>query len=120
MKLTSSELMEQRHAKARNGRADSARHARLILPLAEGFTRAAIRAKLDCSDSYINRLSGRFATVRPAGLLARHAGRHPCRLTERVEARGADVDHQPRARRRLDARVRQEARRLMHNIRQGS
>ena len=56
MKLTKSERVElQRQASARNGRADSARHARLILLLADGLTWAEIRAKLDCHDSYIER-----------------------------------------------------------------
>ena len=56
MKLTKSESAEfQRRASARNGRADSARHARLILLLADGLTWAEIRAKLDCSDSFIAR-----------------------------------------------------------------
>ena len=55
MTLTKSERMElQRHASACNGRADSARHARLILLLADGLTWAKIRAKLDCNDSYIS------------------------------------------------------------------
>src|ERR1700674_5585128 len=72
MKLTDSEFMElQRQAGARNGRADSARHARLILLLADGLTWAEIRAKLDCSDSYISRWSTRFQTDRLAGLFAR-------------------------------------------------
>jgi len=49
MELTPTELVElQRQASARNGRADSARHARLILLLSEGLTWAEIRAKLDC------------------------------------------------------------------------
>ena len=62
MELTSTELMElQRQASARNGRADSARHARLILLLNEGLTWAEIRAKLDCSDRYIARWSKRCA-----------------------------------------------------------
>src|SRR5678816_1643694 len=88
MKLTSTELMElQRQASARNGRADSARHARLILLLNEGLTWAQIRAKLDCSDSYIDRWSKRFAAERLAGLFARHAGRERYKVTERVEAR---------------------------------
>lgn len=52
MELTKNEHMElHRQATARNGRADSARHARLILLLADGLTWAEIRAKLDCSDS---------------------------------------------------------------------
>src|SRR5437899_3485505 len=88
MKLTKSERMElRRQAGARNGRADSARHARLILLLAEGRTWAEIRAKLDCSDSYIDRWSKRFATDRLAGLFARYAGRERYKVTDRIEAR---------------------------------
>jgi hypothetical protein len=76
MKLTKSELMElQQQAAARNGRADSARHARLILLLADELTWAEVRAKLDCSDSFIDRWSKRFVSDRLAGLFARHAGR---------------------------------------------
>ena len=61
MKLTKSEQIElQRQASARNGRADSARRARLVLLLAEGSTWAEIRTKLDCADSYISRWSKRF------------------------------------------------------------
>ncbi len=75
MIVTDSERMElQRQSVSRNGRADAARHARLILLLAEGRTWAEIRAKLDCSDSYISRWSKRFATDRLAGLFARHSG----------------------------------------------
>ena len=70
MKLIKSERVElQRQANARNRRADSARRARLILLLAEGFTWAEIRAKLDCSDSYIDRWSKRFAADRLSGCL---------------------------------------------------
>jgi transposase len=88
MRLTKSERMElQRQAGARNGRADAARHARLILSLADGLTWAEIRAKLDCSDSYIDRWSKRFAADRLAGLFARHAGRERYKVTDRIEAR---------------------------------
>ena len=88
MKLTKTEVMElQRQANARTGRADSARHARLILLLSEGLTWAEIRAKLDCSDSYIDRWSKRFAADRLAGLFARHAGRERYKVTDRIEAR---------------------------------
>ena len=88
MKLTKSERVElQRQAGARNGRADSARHARLILLLADGLTWAEIRAKLDCSDSYIDRWSKRFAADRLAGLFARYAGRERYKVTDRIEAR---------------------------------
>jgi transposase len=76
MDLTPSEREELlQQAAARNGRADSARHARLILLLADGLTWAQIRDKLDCSDSYIDRWSKRFASDHLAGLFARHAGR---------------------------------------------
>src|SRR6478672_8408429 len=88
VKLTKTEVMElQRQASARNGRADSARHARLILLLSEGLTWAEIRIKLDCSDSFINRWSKRFAAERLAGLFSRHAGRERYKVTDRIEAR---------------------------------
>ena len=68
MNLTETEAMELRQrASARTVRADSARHARLILLLADGLTWSEIRAKLDCSDSYIDRWSKRFAADRLAG-----------------------------------------------------
>ncbi len=88
MKLTESESIElHRRANARTASAESARHARLILLLADGLTWAEIRAKLDCSDSYINRWSKRFATDRLAGLFARHTGRDRYKVTDRLEAR---------------------------------
>lgn len=88
MILTTSERMElRRQAGARNGRADQARHARLILLLSDGLTWAQIRAKLDCGDSYIARWSQRFTTDRLAGLFARHAGRKRYHVTDRVEAK---------------------------------
>jgi transposase len=88
MTLSETESMElRRQANARNARADSARHARLILLLAEGLSWAEIRAKLDCGDSYIDRWSKRFAADRLAGLFARHAGRERYKVTDRIEAR---------------------------------
>src|SRR5712692_6312674 len=88
MILTKSERMElQRQAGARNARADVARHARLILLLSDGLTWAEVRAKLDCSDSYIDRWSKRFAADRLSGLFARHAGRARYKVTERIEAK---------------------------------
>ena len=77
----------QQQAASRSVRADAARHARLILLLADGLTWAEIRAKLDCSDSYISRWSKRFASDRLAGLFARHAGRERYKVTDRLEAR---------------------------------
>ena len=88
MKLTKSERAGlERQARARNGRADSSRRARLVLLLADGYTWAEIRTKLDCGDSYISRWSRRFKAERLAGLFARHAGRARYKVTERVEAR---------------------------------
>lgn len=88
MKLTDNERSELlRQANTRNGRADSARHARLILLLADGLTWAEIRVKLDCGDSYINRWSKRFETDRLAGLFSRHAGRERYKVTDQLEAR---------------------------------
>lgn len=88
MKLTYNERVElQRQTSARNGRADSARRARLILLLAAGFTWADVRAKLDCPDTYINRWSKRFKAERLAGLFGRHAGRARYKVSEKVEAR---------------------------------
>lgn len=88
MKLTKTERIElQRQVGALNGRADAARHARLILLIADGLTWAEIRAKLDCSDSYISRWSKRFEEERLAGLFARYAGRERYKVTDRIEAR---------------------------------
>ncbi len=88
MKLTKSERMElEQQANARSGRADAARHARLILLLADGLTWAEIRSKLDCSDSYISRWSQRFETERLAGMFARYAGRERYKVTDQIEAR---------------------------------
>ena len=88
MILTESERTElQQQSVSRNGRADAARHARLILLLADGRTWAEICAKLDCSDSYISRWSKRFAADRLAGLFARHSGRERYKVTDRLEAR---------------------------------
>ena len=88
MNLTETEAMELRQrASARTVRAESARHARLILLLADGLTWAEIRTRLDCSDSYIDRWSKRFAADRLAGLFTRHAGRERYKVTDRIEAR---------------------------------
>src|SRR6202158_1187255 len=74
-------------ATSQSGRADEARRARLILLLDSGHTWAAIRDKLDCTDSYTDRWSKRFFAERLAGLCSRHAGQLPTTLTPAVEAR---------------------------------
>src|SRR5258708_19856377 len=98
MGLTDSERLElEARAKARTVRADSARRARLILLLAEGRTWAEIRAKIDCSDSYIDRWSKRFIADRLAGLFAPHAGRQRYKVTDPLEARvlARTIKHKP-------------------------
>src|SRR6218665_1134774 len=88
MNLTEAEIVELRQqANGRAVRADLARRARLILLLAEGLTWSAIRAKLDCNDSYTALWSKRFAADRLAGLFSRHAGRQRYKVTDRLEAR---------------------------------
>ncbi len=82
------ERMElHRHARASNGRADFARHARLILLLADGLPWAKIRAPLDGNDRYLARWSQRFAADQVSGLFARSAGRARYTVTDRIEAR---------------------------------
>ena len=88
MTLTKSERLElQKQAASMSTRADTARHARLILLLGDGLTWAEIRAKLNCGDSYIARWSKRFESDRLAGLFSRHAGRERYKVTDRLEAR---------------------------------
>ena len=84
-KVEQSELTQRAASQA--GRADEARRARLILLLDAGHTWAAIREKLDCTDSFIDRWSKRFVAERLAGLFSRHAGQLPTTLTPALEAR---------------------------------
>jgi transposase len=73
------------------------RGARLILLLGAGYTWVAIRAKLDCTDSFIARGSKRFVAERLAGLFSRHAGQLPAKLTPALEARILDWSLKRRA-----------------------
>src|SRR5579872_6830685 len=84
-KMERAELTQR--AASQSGRADEARRARLILLLDSGQTWAAIREKLDCPDSFIDRWSKRFRAESLAGLFSRHAGQMPSTLTPAVEAR---------------------------------
>src|SRR5579863_305293 len=84
-RMEAAELTQR--ATSQSGRADEARRARLILLLDNGHTWAAIRDKLDCTDSFIDRWSKRFLAERLAGLFSRHAGQLPTTLTPAVEAR---------------------------------
>src|SRR6202020_3458296 len=74
-------------ANRQSGRADEARRARLLLLLGAGHSWASIRAKLDCTDSFIARWSKRFVAERLAGLFSRHAGQTATTLTPALEAR---------------------------------
>jgi transposase len=88
LKLSKSERIELQHqAEANEGRADSARHAKLILLLADGLSWTEIRTRLHCSDSYIARWSKRFSAERLAGLYSKHAGRERYKVTDRLESR---------------------------------
>ncbi len=84
-KVEQRELTQRAASQA--GRAVEARRARLILLLDSGHTWAAIRDKLDCTDSFIDRWSKRFVAERLAGLFSRHAGQLPTTLTPALEAR---------------------------------
>lgn len=85
-----------RHAGARNGRADQARQARLILLRAAGLTEAQIRATLDGGGRYSARCSPSFATDRLAGLFARYAA-HALNSDGSDRGQRAGVDHSTRA-----------------------
>lgn len=76
-----------RRATSRNGRADDARRARLILLLEDGQTWARIRERLSCNDTFISRWSRRFGEQRLAGLFSRHAGQPTSKLTPALEAK---------------------------------
>src|SRR6218665_1107171 len=87
MNLTEAEIVELRQqANGRAVRADLARRARLILLLAEGLTWSAIRAKLDCNDSYIALWRKRFAADLWPVLFSRRAGSKRYKVPARLEA----------------------------------
>jgi transposase len=89
--LTEAERVElDQRASRRNGRADDARRARLILLLEAGHTWKVIRDKLDCNDAFIGRWTKRFREERLAGLFSRHSGQEASTLTPALEARILD------------------------------
>lgn len=63
------------------------KRAKLILMLAEGASRTAIKQRLECDSRFIARWSTRFRTERLAGMYGRHPGRAPKRPAARLEAR---------------------------------
>jgi transposase len=73
--------------RSRNGRADDARRARVILMLADGETYDGIEETIGCGRAYVSRWRGRFLEQGVAGMYARHKGRKPTAMTPRMEAR---------------------------------
>jgi transposase len=78
--------LEQR-VRARSGRAEDARRARLLLMLAAGKTYSEICRELGCSSAYVARWKARFQEYRLAGLDSRYAGRKAWVITAEMEAR---------------------------------
>jgi len=78
--------LEQR-VRARSGRAEDARRARLLLMLAAGQTYSEISRELGCSSAYVARWKARFQEHRLAGLDSRYAGRKAWVITPEMEAR---------------------------------
>lgn len=88
IKLRRAEREElERRVRSRQGRADEARIARVLLLLADGETYRAIAEKVGCSEPFISKWKKRFLAERLAGLYSRHAGRPVTVLTPKVEAR---------------------------------
>jgi transposase len=80
------QVLEAR-VRSRNGRADEARRARVVLMLAEGETYDGIQEAVGCGRAYISRWRERFLEQGVAGMYARHKGRKPTAMTPRMQAR---------------------------------
>jgi len=80
------EVLEAR-TRSRNGRADDARRARVILMLSDGATYDDVQEAVGCGRAYIARWRGRFLEQGVAGMYARHKGRKATAMTPRMEAR---------------------------------
>jgi transposase len=77
----------ERLVRARAGRADLAKRARLILLLADGNSYVTVCEGLGCSPSFVAKWKARFETDRLDGLRGRHRGRKAWVLTARLRAR---------------------------------
>jgi transposase len=73
--------------RSRNGRAEDARRARLILMLSSDKSYSEIVQVLACNRSYVSRWKERFLSERLGGLDARHRGRMVAKRTPRLEAK---------------------------------
>src|SRR5260370_3365942 len=80
------EVLESR-VRSRNGRADEARRARVVLMLADGETYDGIQEAVGCGRAYVSRWRGRFLEQGVAGMYARHKGRKRTAMTPRTQAR---------------------------------
>ena len=87
----------ERRVRARAGRLEDARRARVILMLAEGRSYREICQELHASHEYVARWKARFQQTRLAGLDSRHAGRKPWVVTAKLEARVIALTRQPPA-----------------------
>ena len=77
----------ERRVWSRNGRADEARRARVVLMLADGETYDGIQDAIGCGRGYISRWRGRYLDQGVAGMYARHRGRKRTAMTPRMQAR---------------------------------
>ena len=84
-----------RRVRARSGRADDARRARLLLMLAAGQSYREIARELSCSTEYIAKWKARFQEHRIAGLDSRYAGRAAWVVTPKMEARVLALTRKP-------------------------
>ena len=88
IKLTNAERMElTRPANSRTDRAEDARRARLILPLAEGHTWDEISERVECSRGFVASWNKRFVEQRIEGLYSRYLGQVASVLTPELEKR---------------------------------
>ncbi len=86
--VTTDERRElERRVCSRNGRAEDARRARVILLLADGESYSRIEAAIPCSRAFINGWRRRFLADRIDGLRPRYRGGPPRVLTPGMEAR---------------------------------
>jgi transposase len=77
----------QRRVRARSGRSEDARRARVVLMLAEGVSYREIARELGCSSKYVALWKSRFQQSRLAGLDSRHQGRRAWVVTPKLEAK---------------------------------
>jgi transposase len=77
----------ERRVRARSGRAEGVRRARLMLMLAAGKSYREIGRELRCSATYVARWKKRFQEHRLAGLDSQYVGRVAWVITPRMEAR---------------------------------